>query len=73
VLLSVDWGTRRRAVTAAAVLLTLVVFVGVCMVYLGAHWPSDILAGWALGLVIGGSIGWLARASGRRGMPRRIC
>ena len=61
VLLSVAWGTWRRAVAATAVLGLIVVFVGACMVYLGAHWPTDILAGWVLGSALGGSIGWLAR------------
>jgi undecaprenyl-diphosphatase len=61
VLLTVPWGSRRRAVAAATILLTLVILVGVCMVYLGGHWPSDILAGWLLGSAIGGSIGLLAR------------
>lgn len=61
VLVSVVWKSRRSAVVATTLLLSLVVFVGVVMVYLGAHWPSDILAGWVLGSAIGGSIGWLAR------------
>jgi membrane-associated phospholipid phosphatase len=61
VLVSVDWRTRRRAVTAAVVLLGPVVIVGVCMVYLGAHWPTDVLAGWLLGSAIGGATGWVAR------------
>jgi undecaprenyl-diphosphatase len=61
VLVSVVWGTRRRAAVATVVLGGLVVFVGACMVYIGAHWPTDVLAGWLLGGTLGAVIGGLAR------------
>jgi undecaprenyl-diphosphatase len=44
-------GERRRAEkTLLSVLAAvLVMAIGVSRVYLGVHWPSDVLAGWALG------------------------
>ncbi len=60
---------RRRSekvlLLCAAVLLT--VAVGVSRVYLGVHWPSDVLGGWCLG----GSVALAVTLALRRAAPHR--
>ena len=50
-LLARDWSRRRlgpsTAAYAAAALFAL--FIGFGRLYLGVHWPTDVLAGWAIG------------------------
>lgn len=48
VLASLETTTRTKALIYAVAML-FVVSVGISRVYLGVHWPTDVLGGWALG------------------------
>lgn len=60
IFLAVEWRSPRIRSAAGTVLVVAVVFVGGCMVYLGAHWPTDVLAGWLLGAGVGAAVAWTA-------------
>lgn len=55
---------RRRWLTVLAV--AVVLLVGTSRIYLGVHWPIDVLGGLAIGLAIVAVVLWLA---GRDAMP----
>jgi membrane-associated phospholipid phosphatase len=63
--LALLWPTVRRRWIAGPV-ATLVVSIGIAMVYLGAHWPTDVLAGWGVGVGVAGVVMSLARVTARR-------
>jgi len=42
-------GARRRILAGSAILLSLLI--GLSRVMLGVHWPSDVIGGWAFGLL----------------------
>jgi membrane-associated phospholipid phosphatase len=59
--------TRRRPrllPAALAFAVAMVVFVGLGRLYLGLHWPTDVLAGWCIGTAQAvAAIAWLRRGA----------
>lgn len=54
-LILLTWQVVRRnwvKVTITTILVILVLAIGFSRVYVGAHYPSDVLAGWCLGTVV---------------------
>jgi undecaprenyl-diphosphatase len=49
-LLSRIEGRKRVKVFLMSVAALLTVSIGISRVYLGVHWPSDVLAGWTVGI-----------------------
>ncbi|MES2337302.1 MAG: phosphatase PAP2 family protein [Pseudomonadota bacterium] len=58
---------RRLRIFVIAAALLLVGAIGVSRVYLGVHWPSDVIAGWLFGALW--ALGWWAIEA--RVLPRR--
>lgn len=57
------------AVTGAPVLVGAAVVVGASRVVLAQHYPSDVVAGWAYGALVGGAVGVLARRAAQARAP----
>lgn len=67
VALLLGWRYRRWAISAALAAL----MVGYSRVYLGVHYPSDVLGGWILGGLLGAGIAWGGAVLERRWRARR--
>lgn len=70
-LLSPELPDRRARVYVIAVALFLTFLIGVSRVYLGVHYPSDVLGGWSIGLAWA-TICWLGAWSIERRRTSRL-
>lgn len=70
-LLAQSQSDRWHAVYVIAVATTLTLLIGLTRVYLGVHWPTDVLAGWCVGSAWA-LVCWLAAAAWQRFRPGRI-
>ena len=70
VLLAEAQASRRAQIYVMAVAIALAVIVGISRVYLGVHWPTDVLAGWCVGAVLALGV-WLAVRWGPWAWQRR--
>lgn len=55
-------GRRRVTIFLMATAIFLTLIIGISRVYLGVHWPSDVLAGWCVGASWAALCSLLARA-----------
>ncbi len=53
VVLTYPWASRDDRRRAAVVAAAIVVALGFMLVYVGSHWPSDVVAGWVIGVPMG--------------------
>ncbi len=62
------WIWRKKPLTlfVALVGLVLVMLISFSRLYLGVHYPTDIIAGWILGLAVGESVIFFARKFDRK-------
>jgi len=69
--LSRERGSRRQRVALGALAVILALGVGWARIMLNAHWPSDVLGGWALGVACAAGGAWWesARLATVRGTP----
>lgn len=71
VMLTRAFSQRRLKAYALGVGVTLALLVGGTRIYLGAHWASDVFAGWCVGAAWAMAL-WLAAYAAQRTASRRL-
>ena len=61
---------ERKVIVCTAFAVTLCA--GLSRIWLGVHWPSDVLAGWMFGIAWAALTLWLAKRIDRQGGPRPL-
>ena len=59
--------SSRWARAGSIAIMLFIVIIGVSRVYIGAHYPTDVLGGWLLALVIVSVLSFIKRAVAKRG------
>ena len=69
VLIARTLAKRRQRVTVVAIGAGLTLLIGLTRLYLGVHYPTDVLAGWTAGLLWALVCGVIVQRLGKKGAP----
>jgi undecaprenyl-diphosphatase len=64
IVLALYWRRRSVWIVSWVVALSMIVLIGYSRVYLGVHWPTDVLAGLLAGILLISGLDWLIQRAG---------